>query len=99
MLPIELYTLIPLNNLLILAYHCYNGFCYWTVSKRRVLCVWHLMHYTVIRSDARYETTAAWQAAEASTAELQNEVERNARKTHNVAEQAAAEAEVSCVAV
>ena len=53
------------------------------------------MHYTVIRSDARYETTAAWQAAESSTAELQKEVEKNAKAAHNVAEEAAAEAGVS----
>ncbi|GJE85834.1 hypothetical protein PsYK624_019130 [Phanerochaete sordida] len=40
-------------------------------------------------SDARFETTAAWQAAEASDIRLQNEVEKNAVQAHQVAEQAA----------
>ena len=47
------------------------------------------------RSDERFETTAAWQAAESSTVELQKEVEKNAQAAHNVAEEAAAEAGVS----
>lgn len=46
------------------------------------------------RSDARFETTAAWQAAEASNVELQNEVERNAQQAHQVAGQAANTAQV-----
>ncbi|EKM61329.1 uncharacterized protein PHACADRAFT_204495 [Phanerochaete carnosa HHB-10118-sp] len=40
-------------------------------------------------SDARFETTAAWQAAETSSTQLQSEVERNAQQAHQVAEQAA----------
>jgi len=43
-------------------------------------------------SDARFDTTAAWAAAETSTMELQRDVEKNAAKAHDAAEAAAAHA-------
>ncbi|PSS05443.1 hypothetical protein PHLCEN_2v3823 [Hermanssonia centrifuga] len=48
--------------------------------------------------DARFETTAAWQAAEASTNKLQQDVEKNAEKAHTVAGQAAASAQFNAPA-
>ncbi|KZT02455.1 uncharacterized protein LAESUDRAFT_409078 [Laetiporus sulphureus 93-53] len=45
------------------------------------------------QSDARFETTAAWAQVEAPTAELSNEVGKNASQMQNVAEQVAVEAQ------
>ncbi|KAF9814196.1 hypothetical protein IEO21_05265 [Rhodonia placenta] len=45
------------------------------------------------RSDARFETSAAWAAAEASTNTLSNEVNRNASQLQTAAGQAASEAQ------
>ncbi|OBZ79514.1 hypothetical protein A0H81_01190 [Grifola frondosa] len=45
------------------------------------------------QSDARFDTSASWAAAEASDAKLTKEVEQNASQLHNVAEDAAATAQ------
>lgn len=63
------------------------------MSYSSFACRENILKYSA-RSDARFETTAAWQAAETSTTQLQNEVERNAQQVHQVAEQAASSAQV-----
>ena len=48
----------------------------------------------VCSTDARWETSAAWQQAEMSTKELSDEVGKNASVAQAAARQAAAEAQV-----
>ena len=47
------------------------------------------------RSDARFETSAAWAEAEASNTKLSTQVEQNAHQMHEAAEDAAVKAQVS----